>query len=123
MIIKVSPLGSGSSAGGSGVVAQEYEFTPSSGETIMIPDSDAQLINVLLWNQDPIADLQIILPPLLSGRRVFIFSDDQVSEITFTSAEVGARVANNVVSMNSNDLIVFNSVSVSNKIWGRVATS
>lgn len=122
MIIKVSPLG-GAGGGGTGPIAEEYEFTPSSGETIMVPDSDALLINVLLWNEAPIDDLQIILPSLLAGRRVFVFSNNQVSQITFTSAEVGARVANNVVAMNSNDLIVFNSVSVSNKIWGRVATS
>lgn len=122
MIIKVSPLGGGG-GGGTGSIAEEYEFTPSSGETIMVPASDALLINVLLWNEDPIDDLQIILPSLLAGRRVFVFSNSQVSQITFTSAEVGARVTNNVVAMNSNDLIVFNSVSVPNKIWGRVATS
>lgn len=118
--------GSFSSGGGGGstVVAREYEFTPSSGQTIMIPDStDALLINVLLWNAAPIADLQIILPSLLAGRRVFIFSNNQVMSSTITSAEVGARVANGVVSMNMNDLVVFNSVSVTNKIWGRVATS
>lgn len=121
-MLKPGSLSSGG-GGGFGTVAREYDFTPASGETIMIPDSDALLINVLLWNAAPITDLQIILPSLLAGRRVFIFSNNQVTTSTITSAEVGARVANGVVSMNSNDLVVFNSVSVSNKIWARVATS
>lgn len=117
--------GSPSSSGGGvpATIAREYDFTPTSGQTIAIPDSDALLINVLLWNTAPIDNLQIILPSLLPGRRVFIFSNNQVTTSTLTSAEVGARVANGVVSMNMNDLVVFNSVSVANKIWGRVATS
>lgn len=113
----------GSGSGSSSVVAREYDFTPSSGETIMIPDSDALLINVLLWNAAAITDLQIILPSLVAGRRVFIFSNNQVVVSTITSAEVGARVANNVVAMNANDLVVFNTVSTTQKIWARVATS
>lgn len=119
----LKPGNFGSGGGGTATVAQEYEFTPTSGQTIMIPESDALLINVMLWNTAPIADLQIILPSLLAGRRVFIFSNNQLTNSTITSAEVGARVANGVVSMNSNDLVVFNSVSVTNKIWARVATS
>lgn len=121
MIIKVGPLEGPGSGGGSPPITAEYNYDLSNGETIMIPDSEAIVINVLLWHPEPITDIQIILPPLMAGRRVFVFANEQISQVTYTSTE--GEVANGIVSMNMNDLVVFNTVSVANKIWARVATS
>ncbi len=123
MIIKVGPLSVGGGGGGGGSVAVEYDYVPTDGQTIIIPESSALLINVLLWPAAPINDFQLILPPLVTGRRVFIFANEQVAQMTVTSAEIDTKVANNVASMNMNDLIVFNAVSTASKIWARVATS
>lgn len=101
----------------------EFEFYPADGSTHMVPDTDALLINVLLWPDAALDDLQLILPPIKAGRRVFIYTDKAVAQLTLTSPEVGVTVANNSVSLSANDLIVFNTVSTTNKLWARVATS
>lgn len=110
--------------GGSGAPPAEFDFAPSSGETIQVPDTDALVVNVLLWPVAPIDDFQLILPAgLVAGRRVFIFSGQAITQITVTSPDVGVQVMNNVASMNVNDLVVFNTVSTTRKIIARVATS
>lgn len=121
-VVHVGPGDRGSSTP-SQPVAFEYDAVPGDGETLLIPQTDALLINVLLWPEGPISDVQLILPAgLVAGRRVFIYADQAITQLTVT-AEDNAFVANNVVSLNMNDLVVFNTVSTVNKIWARVATS
>lgn len=113
-----------SSGGGSSAAPAEFEFIPMSGQTIQIPDTDALIINVILLPVTSIDHFQLILPTgLVAGRRVFIFAAQTITEITVTSPDVGVTVMNNVVAMNMNDLVVFNTVSTTRKIWARVATS
>lgn len=122
-VVPVGPL-SGGGGGSAGSVAVEYDFMPTDGQTIMVPASDALVINVLLWPAAPLNDFQLILPEgFVAGRRVFIFANNSIAQITVTSPDVGATVANGVAAMNDNDLIVFNTVSTISKIWARVATS
>jgi hypothetical protein len=114
----------GSGSGSNSTPPAEFEFVPTSGQTIQIPDTDALLINVMLWPVAPIDHFQLILPNgLVAGRRVFIFAGQAVTEVTVTSPDVGVQVMNNVISMNVNDLVVFNTVSTTRKIIARVATS
>jgi hypothetical protein len=124
MIIKVSPLSSGGS-GGSSTPPVEYDFTPVEGGTIQIPDTSSVIINVLLWPESDLSEVAIKLPVgLVAGRRFFIYTaDNSIAQLTITTEEAGVLIANNVASMNQNDLIVFNTVSTSRKIVARVATS
>jgi hypothetical protein len=102
----------------------EFEFSPSSGETIQIPDTDALVVNVVLAPTVAIADLQLILSPgIKAGQRFFIFATETITQLTVASSDAGVIVANNVVSLNVNDLVVFNTVSTTDKIIARVATS
>jgi len=111
--------------GGSSTVSPaEFEVIPTSGGNYLIPETQALIINVLLWPEDAIEDFQLILPAgMVAGRRVFVYADKAVTNLTVTSAEPGAVVSNGAVSMSANDLTVFNTVSTTNKIWARVATS
>jgi len=107
-----------------GMTPAEFEFSPASGETIQIPATDALVVNVVLSPAATIADLQLILSPgIKAGQRFFIFAIQAITQLTVTSSDVGVEVANNVVSLNVNDLVVFNTVSTTDKIIARVATS
>lgn len=107
-----------------GMTPAEFEFSPSSGETIQIPETDALVVNVVLAPTAAIADLQLILSPgIKAGQRFFIFATETITQLTVTSSDAGVIVANNVVSLNVNDLVVFNTVSTTDKIIARVATS
>jgi len=102
----------------------EFKFSPASGEAIQIPETDALVVNVVLSPAATIADLQLILSPgIKAGQRFFIFAIQAITQLTVTSSDVGVEVANNVVSLNVNDLVVFNTVSTTDKIIARVATS
>lgn len=108
----------------SGVSVLEIEISPEDGSQHVIPETDALIINVLLSPVSPMDELQIILPAsMLAGRRLFIYSDNSVGQLTVTSGDPDAEVVNNIASMNMNDLIVFNTVSTTKKLWARVVTS
>lgn len=102
----------------------EIEITPQNGGTYLIPNTSSLIINVLLWPGAPLDDLQLILPAgMVAGRRVFIYTDKSITQLAVTSAEPGATVVNGMISMSANDLTVFNTVSTTNKLWARVASS
>lgn len=124
MIIKVSPLSSGG-GGGWNTQPVEFDFAPSEGQVIEIPTTDAIIINVLLWPASDLSEVTLKIPAgLVAGRRFFIYAaDNSIAQLTVTTDESGVLVANNVASMNQNDLIVFNTVSTVSKIVARVATS
>lgn len=115
-----SMFGGGGSASTTPV---EFEFTPTEGEQLQIPQTEALIINVLLWPATILTAVGLRFPEgLVAGRRVFIYvADNSIAQLTVT-AEAGVTVANGVAAMNENDEIVFNTVSTTQQIIARVAS-
>lgn len=99
----------------------QMDATPTNGQTVSIPDSNARVINLLIWPATDIATLNIMLPPTKPGRRVFLYSDKAIGQVTVSTTQSGVLVRNGVLSMNAFDQTVFNTAN--NTIWARVISS
>lgn len=122
MIIKVGPLeGPGSGGGSTEVSSVEYSLHLEPGGNVIVPDSSALLISVILDMDAAMGDCQIMLPTAKKGRRVCFFFTHTATQFAFTSPESGATVYNGALSVDKNNLIVFYCVSESQKIWARDA--
>lgn len=122
MIVKVGPL----EAPGSGNVpseslSAEYTLHLDPGSNVIVPESSALLISVILDMDSAMGDCQIMLPAAKKGRRVCFFFMHTGTQFAFTSSEVGASVYNGGISVDKNNLIAFYCVSESQKIWARDA--
>lgn len=122
MIVKVSPLGpfpAGSSV--SGLSAREYSIQIEGGQTVMVPESDAVMVSVLLDMPQAIGDCQIFLPEAKQGRRVSFYFTHTATQFVFTGIEPGSVVSNGELSVDKGNLIVFYCVSESRRLWAREA--
>ena len=102
-------------------VVYQMDATPTSGQTVTIPDSNARIINLLIWPAADIALLNISLPPTKPGRRVFLYADKAIGQVTVATSQSGVLVRNGVLAMNAFDQTVFNTAS--DTIWARVISS
>lgn len=124
MIERVSllgPVSPGPDPSSSAVEAREYDISVDSGQTVMIPESDAMLISVILTMPEAIGDSQIILPGAKKGRRVALYFTHTATQFVFTAIDPGSTVSNGEVSVDKGNMIVFYCISESQRLWARCA--
>lgn len=102
-------------------VVYSMDATPVNGATITIPQSTARIVNLLLWPATDLDQITVMLPPTMLGRRVFLYTDKAIAQVTVATSQPGVVVRNGVASLNNFDQTVFNTANLA--IWARVITS